>query len=236
MTNTYVPETIDEIVGSKTWDDNGNQDGKRPESITIRLLANGNEVAVQKVKADDAGVWSWSFTDLPKYANGEEIVYTITEDEVPYYISEVNGFDVTNTHEIETIDEIAGSKTWKDDDNSGKTRPESITIRMLANGKEYAAQEVKPDDNGNWTWSFTDLPKYESGKEIVYTIKEDRVKGYTAKVDGFNVTNTLDDDEVPKTGDARSDLQRTILYLGMAFLLLGVACIAASARKRQNNR
>ena len=236
VTNTYVPETIDEIVGSKTWDDNGNQDGKRPESITIRLLANGNEVAVQKVKADDAGVWSWSFTDLPKYANGEEIVYTITEDEVPYYISEVNGFDVTNTHEIETIDEIAGSKTWKDDDNSGKTRPESITIRLLANGKEYAAQEVKPDDNGNWTWSFTDLPKYESGKEIVYTIKEDRVKGYTAKVDGFNVTNTLDDDEVPKTGDARSDLQRTMLYLGMAFLLLGVACIAASARKRQNNR
>ena len=95
---------------------------------------------------------------------------------------------------------------------------------------------MKPDDNGNWTWSFTDLPKYESGKEIVYTIKEDRVKGYTAKVDGFNVTNTLDDDEVPKTGDARSDLQRTMLYLGMAFLLLGVACIAASARKRQNNR
>ena len=33
-----------DIIGAKTWDDNNNQDGARPASITIRLLANGTEV------------------------------------------------------------------------------------------------------------------------------------------------------------------------------------------------
>lgn len=40
ITNTYTPEKI-EIEGSKTWDDNNNQDGKRPESIKINLYADG---------------------------------------------------------------------------------------------------------------------------------------------------------------------------------------------------
>ena len=41
----------------------------------------------------------------------------------------------------------------------------------------------------NWSWSFKDLPKYEAGKEIVYTITEDVVTGYETTVSGYNVTN-----------------------------------------------
>ena len=230
--NSHDPEMIDEIAGGKTWDDSDNQDGIRPESITINLLANGQTVATQVVTAENG--WTWSFTNLPKYENGVEIVYTIAEEAVEGYIASTDGFNLTNIHVAETIDEIAGSKTWKDDNNSGKTRPESITIRLLADGNEVATQVVTADDQ--WSWSFTKLPKYAAGKEIVYTIVEDSVKGYTAKVDGYNVTNTLDNEEVPKTGDPRSDLQRTMLYLGMTFLMLGAACIAASMRKRKTNR
>ena len=40
--NTHQPETT-EITGTKTWNDANNQDGKRPESITVILLANGTE-------------------------------------------------------------------------------------------------------------------------------------------------------------------------------------------------
>ena len=39
----HIPATID-ISGSKTWNDNNNQDGKRPGSITIRLYADGTEL------------------------------------------------------------------------------------------------------------------------------------------------------------------------------------------------
>ncbi|WP_257646468.1 MULTISPECIES: Cna B-type domain-containing protein [Streptococcus] len=37
------------LSGTKTWDDNNNQDGKRPDSITVILLANGTKVASQEV-------------------------------------------------------------------------------------------------------------------------------------------------------------------------------------------
>ncbi len=183
VTNTHVPETR-EITVTKTWKDNNNQDGVRPESITVHLLANGEEVASAKVTGDD---WTHTFTDLPKYEAGEEIVYTVAEDTVEGYNTEIDGFSVTNTHTPETI-EISGSKTWVDADNQDGIRPESITIVLLGNGKKVAAETVTASDN--WTWKFINLPKYEAGEEIVYTIAEDAVEGYTSTVNGYNVTNT----------------------------------------------
>ncbi|MFU1878475.1 Cna B-type domain-containing protein, partial [Enterococcus faecium] len=59
-----------EVTGKKTWNDGDNQDGLRPTSIKINLLANGTVINSQTVTADDD--WSYSFTDLPKYANGSE--------------------------------------------------------------------------------------------------------------------------------------------------------------------
>ena len=54
--------------------------GKRPTSITINLLANGVQKESKTVTEEDN--WSWSFTNLSKYENGTEIIYTITEDAV----------------------------------------------------------------------------------------------------------------------------------------------------------
>ena len=40
IVNTYAPEvTKTKISGEKKWEDNDNQDGKRPSSVTINLLA-----------------------------------------------------------------------------------------------------------------------------------------------------------------------------------------------------
>ena len=66
-----------QIKGEKTWDDANDQDGKRPESITVNLLADGKKVAEKKITKDDA--WKYEFKDLPKYKNGKEIVYTVTD-------------------------------------------------------------------------------------------------------------------------------------------------------------
>ena len=61
--NTHTPEKT-EVSGTKTWDDADNQDGKRPVSITINLLANGTKVKSQTVTADEEGKWTYSFTGL----------------------------------------------------------------------------------------------------------------------------------------------------------------------------
>ena len=188
LTNTYAPETTS-ISGTKTWDDADNQDGKRPESIIVNLLANGEIVASQTVKADEAGNWTYTFKDLPKYANGKEITYTVTEEAVEGYETSVDGFNITNTYTTETT-EVKGSKTWNDADNQDGKRPESITVRLLANGEEKDSQTVTADENGNWTYSFEKLPKYEAGKEIVYTVTEDAVADYTTEITGYDITNS----------------------------------------------
>ena len=188
LTNTYAPETTS-ISGTKTWDDADNQDGKRPESIIVNLLANGEIAASQTVKADEAGNWTYTFKDLPKYANGKEITYTVTEEAVEGYETSVDGFNITNTYTTETT-EVKGSKTWNDADNQDGKRPESITVRLLANGEEKDSQTVTADENGNWTYSFENLPKYEAGKEIVYTVTEDAVADYTTEITGYDITNS----------------------------------------------
>ena len=188
LTNTHTPE-LTSITGTKTWDDADNQDGKRPESIIVNLLANGEIVARQTVKADEAGNWTYTFKDLPKYANGKEITYTVTEEAVEGYETSVDGSNITNTYTTETT-EVKGSKTWNDADNQDGKRPESITVRLLANGEEKDSQTVTADENGNWTYSFEKLPKYEAGKEILYTVTEDAVADYTTEITGYDITNS----------------------------------------------
>ena len=106
ITNTYTPATVN-VAGKATWVDSNDKDGKRPSTITIKLLANGKEAASATVTANSN--WTWEFPNMPKYAQGKEIVYTISEAEIPDYTIAINGFDVTNTHEIAAP--VPGSKT-----------------------------------------------------------------------------------------------------------------------------
>jgi len=192
--NSHVPETVS-ISGTKTWVDDKNRDNKRPGSITIRLYADGAEVAHRTVT--EANNWSWDFGTWSKYRNDngvqKEIKYEIKEDAVEGYKSNVSGYGVTNTHVPETIT-VEGTKTWVDNDNEAGARPASITINLLADGKKIDSQTIKPDANGNWpSWKFENLPKYAEGsvgQEIEYTISEDNVTDYSPKVEGYNVTNT----------------------------------------------
>ena len=95
ITNSRTPE-VTEVAVKKIWDDADNKEGLRPEKITVRLLADGQEVAVKEITATDN--WRGSFTDLPVYKEGKKIAYTITEDPVAGYTSNIDGFTVTNRH------------------------------------------------------------------------------------------------------------------------------------------
>jgi len=182
--NTHEPEKI-EVSGTKTWEDNNNQDGIRPEKITINLLANGEKIDSKEITENEE--WKWTFIDLPKYKEGTEIVYSITEDEVTGYMGKIDGYNVINIHEPEKT-EVSGSKTWEDNNNQDKIRPEKITINLLANGEKILSKEVTEKEG--WKWKFEELDKYKDGKEIKYTITEEKVEGYESKVEGYNVINT----------------------------------------------
>ncbi|MBR5516755.1 MAG: Cna B-type domain-containing protein, partial [Firmicutes bacterium] len=190
VTNSYVPEKV-KVEGTKTWEDNDNQDGVRPDSVTINLLANGTPIDSKEVTAADG--WTYVFDDLYKYEAGKEIIYTVTEDAVAdYQTTYGEDYSVVNTHTPEKI-AINGTKVWDDNNDQDGKRPDSITVRVHADGKEVASKTVTEDDN--WTWSFTNLPKYrDGGIEVVYTVTEDAVAEYETTVvkgdDGYKITNT----------------------------------------------
>ena len=184
VTNNHTPATV-KVSGTKTWNDNNNQDGIRPSSITVNLLANGQQVASKKVSASDN--WQYSFDNLAAYANGQKITYTVTEDAVAGYTSTVDGYNVTNNHTPATV-KVSGTKTWNDNNNQDGIRPSSITVNLLANGQQVASKKVSASDN--WQYSFDNLAAYANGKKITYTVTEDAVAGYTSTVDGYNITNT----------------------------------------------
>ena len=175
------------ISGQKTWNDNDNQDGKRPSKITVNLLANGLKVASKEVKPDATGNWAYRFDNLDLVDDaGNIIAYTVSEEPVAGYETTVEGTNITNNR-IPDMTEVAVKKVWDDKENKDGLRPEKITVRLLADGQEVAVKEITATDN--WQASFTDLPVYKDGKKIVYTITEDPVAGYTSKIDGFTVTN-----------------------------------------------
>ena len=198
IVNTYTPpETID-VSGTKTWNDEGNKDKTRPEKITIYLLANGTQVDAKEISEKDG--WKYSFTGLAKYDdNKQEIKYTVDESEVEKYTKQVNGYDIVNTYTPpETID-VSGTKTWNDEGNKDKTRPEKITIYLLANGTQVDAKEISEKDG--WKYSFTGLAKYDDNKqEIKYTIDESEVEKYTKQINGYDLINTYTT-ENPETVD-----------------------------------
>ena len=281
------------IQGIKTWDDGNNQDGKRPEKITVNLLKNGIPFKEAEVKADGDGNWKYSFDNLRKYENDQEIKYTVTENAVAEYTPGIDGYNIKNSYtpkktsvtvtkkwedadnqdgkrpssikvqlhgndkkvgeevtlnegnnwthtweklpknaagtpikytvkEVGEVDnyttsygedsqgniiitnkhvpektKVEGQKTWSDNDNQDGKRPESITVNLLADGRKV--KEVKVTAATDWKYSFTDLPKYENGRVIKYTVTENTVDDYNTEIEGYDIKNSYTPEETSVT-------------------------------------
>ena len=181
------------VEGKKVWVDGNNVSKTRPESITVKLMNGEDVVKTQTVTPDADGNWTYSFTELPKYdTDGTEITYTVKEEAVEGYTSKVDGKTITNTLSQVNDVKVEGKKVWVDGDNANNTRPESITVKLMNGEDVVKTQTVTPDAEGNWTYSFTGLPKYDKDYKVInYTVEEEAVEGYTSKVEGKTITNTL---------------------------------------------
>lgn len=186
LTNSHTPETVS-IQGTKTWEDGDNQDGLRPEQITVKLLADGVETG-QTTTATAANNWTYEFSNLPKNKAGKAISYSVAEEAVAGYNTTVNGYDLTNNHATD-LTSVSGTKTWQDNDDQDGLRPGQVTIKLLADGVETGQTAVASAAN-NWTYEFSNLPKNKAGKAITYSVAEEAVAGYTASVNGYNLTNS----------------------------------------------
>jgi len=99
ITNELNPPKVTgytDISGQKTWNDNDNKNGKRPTTITVRLLRDGVEVESRIVTAGTN--WEYTFQHLPlDNGYGHTYIYKVQEDGVPGYFNRVDGYNITNT-------------------------------------------------------------------------------------------------------------------------------------------
>ena len=202
------------ITVNKTWSDDNNANGKRPTSI--KYILKGGNTPIEQVVTGNVTTnedWSYTFENVPKYNDRNELInYTLEEEPVvqdgfKFYKKSISGdmndgFDVTNTFKIptETIS-VKADKHWADNSNQAKKRPTSIILR-LKNGAEIVEDKTLTGTGNDWTYTFTNVPKYNQfGNEVNYSLEEletntGDLKFYNKDVagtykSGFIVTNTF---------------------------------------------
>ena len=90
---------------------------------------------------------------------------------------------------------IEGYKIWDDENNLYRKRPKTIIIKLYANEELVDSKEIYASENdaveAMWSYIFENLPFVdENGNEIIYSIKEDIVKGYESHYRGLNIINS----------------------------------------------
>ena len=89
---------------------------------------------------------------------------------------------------------VDGVKIWVDQSDMHGLRPNEITVTLYADGAPVAgATPTWTSTAGdNWTFTFQNLPANNAdGTAINYTVTETPVNGYTARISGTTITNTL---------------------------------------------
>ena len=226
----------------KKW---ANDDPKdRPESILVDVKL--RDKTLETIELTKENGWKAELTNYPDPSTlidaktGETIPLTFVEHEVDGYMSHdavVTENKDTKMIEVAIVNEPPTSvnveKRWSGDVEAD--RPGSVTINLLADGQQTDKSLELTAENG-WKGTFTDLPKYVTvdgeKTEIVYTVVEVEVPGYTPSIsgsaaEGYVVTNTKDTPPpLVRTGAAVQGLA----VVGVALLAAGIW--AVSKRRR----
>ncbi len=215
LTNTH--EVAKTSVGvHKVWNDANDQDGLRPESVQVQLLAGGEVIAGSEKTLSAANGWSATWSDLVKNTSGKAIDYTVAEvGDVEGYTPSVTGgfveskgafaYTLTNTHAAAKVG-VSVQKVWKDADGAADASDhDAVTVQLYK--KVAGGDKVVMDGytltlsaaNG-WAGSWADLPAKASGSDVEYSIEEvGAPEGYTASIEftkdadgnfAYTLTNT----------------------------------------------
>ena len=198
--NTFTQNTEKtQVEVTKKWEDSDNKAGKRPENLVLILKKEvkvGEETEYQEVtrqtingtdnKGNSENEWKYTFSNIAKYdENNDEIKYVVEEETPSFYETKIietseNVYEITNTFKVpEEKINVEVTKVWNDNNNRAGKRPESVTLKLSGNGKEYTAiltKDNKTVDENIWKTTITDLPKYDENANIInYTLSEENL-------------------------------------------------------------
>ena len=188
ITNTHETAKTSVTV-KKVWNDANNQDGLRPEKLTVKLMKKEEGKTAEEVQevilTKDNG-WTATVDNLPLNAGGKAIKYSWAESEVPEGYEHKgnatvgNVTTITNTHETAKTS-VTVKKTWDDSNDASGKRPSEIKVKLYADLVLTAEHTLTADASGDWSYEFTDLPMYKEGhvgQKINYTVTEEEIPGY----------------------------------------------------------
>ncbi len=191
ITNTHTPEETSKTV-TKIWSDSNNQDGKRPQQIQVQLLADG-QAKGEKITLDSTMEWTYTWNNLPKYSQGREIVYTVTEDTVEGYTTTYSDdtFTITNSYTPGKVSKTV-IKVWDDQNDLEEIRPDEVTVTLykVINGEEIRINSQILNQDNNWRYTWEELDEKQNGETIIYVVKEDVVAEYETTYSAEDYSNT----------------------------------------------
>ncbi|MBE6041557.1 MAG: Cna B-type domain-containing protein, partial [Clostridiales bacterium] len=155
VTNAHTPQQLT-IKAKKHWNDNGNEDHKRPGTLKITLyrIVNGEESKVSDLTlngeadtepkgkyyevepSDDGNSWNAVFRELPAFENGSPVTYRLEEtltdgDKVNYVNSYSVSYKDTSGSQVDTDgkDSVASNDVYR--------TFEDVTETIEAGGATY---------------------------------------------------------------------------------------------------
>ena len=188
--NVHTTGTVSVKV-EKTWDDDNNRDGLRPDSIYVTLK--GSDGSSYDAELNAKNNWKYEFSDLYSYASGKKITYSLSEKSVEGYSTKMKEEDgsyiLINTHESKR-QTISVVHEWVDDNDRDGIRPDKVTVTLT--GDDGSSYEGVLSKNDGYAIDFENLLVYkDGGKKIKYTLKVQSVTGYTQSVsevsDGYKI-------------------------------------------------
>lgn len=212
---SLVNVAYSDITGTKSWEDNSDAYGTRPDGITLALYRKAGTGAEEVVNGADGkplqptwvkngNTWTYTYTHLPE-ADDQGAVYTYRVEEEPIvlegsdqYTVTQNGMNLTNT--LTGTVNLQVEKLWQDNDNALGLRPEKIIVELCVNGSPDPTRTLTLTAANDWKGSFDGLAKYDSnGALIRYSVREESQSmplGYRVYY-GEAVTGTPESNEEP---------------------------------------
>lgn len=189
------PESNIDVPLTKTWLADSGYLANRPAEVRFQLICDADGTVYETVLRASEG-WTGKFTGVaPNKA------YRLWEVPVPGYGASgaqvdgsnlAAGFTCENT--LKTT-ERSVRKVWAGDERALEYRPDELEVTLVgSDGRRYPA--TLSEANG-WKHTWTGLIKTLSdGTEVAYTVEEESVPHYTARIEaegdtGFVIENTL---------------------------------------------
>ena len=189
LTLTFTHKAaVTAVTATITWDDAENQDGIRPDSVTLQLKADGESVGSRITVDGTNDKWTKTWDNLPVNKAGKKVTYTVEQTGLrSEYIQATagdaaTGFTITNSYTPKGVD-IAVSANWDDQDNQDGIRPEAVEAELYADNVS-TNKKVRLTADTDWKATFEKLAVNKNGKPINYTLQATKVEGYDLTTEG----------------------------------------------------